>query len=284
MKYPKNYLEEIKLRLKVSQVVGKTVKLKKRGKEFIGLSPFTNEKTPSFTVSDEKRFYHCFSSGEHGNIFDFLMKTQSLKFGEAVRQLALDAGMQPYRFSSFDLEKEKRYQTYKNILEDYTNYHHRQLILGKNLSATDYLLKRQVNKKIISEFQLGFVPNSSDYYNGLLKKFTEEEIKQTGLFYKNEKNNKFIDRFHSRIIFPIKNIVGDVVAFGGRVIKESQIAKYINSPETEFYKKGKHIFNLEKVKSVPNKTQEVIVVEGYMDVISMHSLVLEMLFLIKEQL
>jgi len=271
MKYPKNYLEEIKLRLKVSQVVGKTVKLKKRGKEFIGLSPFTNEKTPSFTVSDEKGFYHCFSSGEHGNIFDFLMKTQSLKFGEAVRQLALDAGMQPYRFSSFDLEKEKRYQTYKNILEDYTNYHHKQLILGTNLSATDYLLKRQVNKKIISEFQLGFVPNNSDYHNALLKKFTEEEIKQTGLFYKNEKNNKFVDRFHSRIIFPIKNIVGDVVAFGGRVIKESKIAKYINSPETEFYKKGKHIFNLEKVKSVPNKTQEVIVVEGYMDVISMYS-------------
>ena len=105
----------------------------------------------------------------------------------------------------------------------------------------------------------------------MLKKFTEEEIKQTGLFYKNEKNNKFVDRFHSRIIFPIKNIVGDVVAFGGRIIKESQIAKYINSPETEFYKKGKHIFNLEKVKSVPNKTQEVIVVEGYMDVVSMHS-------------
>ena len=88
MKYPKNYLDEIKLRLKVSQVVGKTVKLNRRGKEFVGLSPFTSEKTPSFTVSDEKGFYHCFSSGEHGNIFDFLMKTQSLKFGEAVRQLA----------------------------------------------------------------------------------------------------------------------------------------------------------------------------------------------------
>jgi DNA primase len=126
--------------------------------------------------------------------------------------------------------------------------------LGKNLSATNYLLKRQVNKKIISEFQLGFVPNNSDYYNDLLKKFTEEEIKQTGLFYKNEKNNKFINRFHSRIIFPIKNIVGDVVAFGGRIIKESQIAKYINSPETEFYKKGKHIFNLEKVKSRSNSS------------------------------
>ena len=106
MKYPKNYLEEIKLKLKVSQVVGRTVKLKRRGKEFVGLSPFTNEKTPSFTVSDEKGFYHCFSSGEHGNIFDFLVKTQSLKFGEAVRQLAAEAGMKPYKFTNFDAEKD----------------------------------------------------------------------------------------------------------------------------------------------------------------------------------
>ena len=142
MKYPKNYLDEIKLRLKVSQIVGKTVKLKRRGKEFIGLSPFTSEKTPSFTVSDEKGFYHCFSSGEHGNIFDFLMKTQSLKFGEAVRQLASQAGMQPYKFTSFDMEKEKRYQTYKNILKDYSNYHHK-FIFEKNSVAIDYLKKKR---------------------------------------------------------------------------------------------------------------------------------------------
>ena len=102
MKYPKEYLDEIKLRLKVSQVVGKTVQLKKRGKEFIGLSPFKNEKSPSFTVNDEKEFYHCFSSSEHGNIFDFLMKTKSIGFGEAVKNLAAEAGMQPYRFSNFD--------------------------------------------------------------------------------------------------------------------------------------------------------------------------------------
>ena len=101
MKYPKTYIEEIKLKLKVSQIVSKAVKLKRRGKEFIGLSPFTNEKTPSFTVSDEKGFYHCFSSGEHGNIFDFVMKTQSLKFGEAVRRLAAEAGMPQYRFTKF---------------------------------------------------------------------------------------------------------------------------------------------------------------------------------------
>ena len=118
MKYPKEYLDEIKLRLKVSQVVGKIVQLKKRGKEFIGLSPFKNEKTPSFTVNDEKEFYHCFSTGEHGNIFDFLMKTKSLGFGEAVKILAADAGMQPYRFSNFDKDKDLRFQTYKNIFRD----------------------------------------------------------------------------------------------------------------------------------------------------------------------
>ena len=270
MKYPKNYLEEIKLRLKVSQVVGKTVKLKRRGKEFIGLSPFTSEKTPSFTVSDEKGFYHCFSSGEHGNIFDFLIKTQSLKFGEAVRQLASEAGMQPYKFTNFDLQKEKRYQTYINILKDYSSYHHK-LVFENNSSSMDYLKKRGINKETILEFQIGFVPDNSDYYNHLSKKFSEKEILETGLFYKNEKYNKFVNRFHSRVIFPIRNIVGDVIAFGGRIIEDKKTAKYINSPETEFYKKGRHIFNLDKAKSAPNKNQEVIIVEGYMDVISIYS-------------
>ena len=270
MKYPKNYLDEIKLRLKVSQVVGKTVKLNKRGKEFIGLSPFTNEKTPSFTVSDEKGFYHCFSSGEHGNIFDFIMKTQSLKFGEAVRRLSLEAGMQPYRFTNFDIEKEKRYQTYIKIFKDYAEYHHN-LILEKNSIAYDYLKKRGIGIETINQFKIGFVPKNSNYFKELLKKFNEDEILQTGLFYKSEKYNNFVNRFHSRIIFPIRNILGDTIAFGGRVIENSKFAKYINSPETEFYKKGRQIFNLDKAKSVSNKEGRVIIVEGYMDVITLHS-------------
>ena len=270
MKYPKNYLEEIKLRLKVSQVVGKTVKLNRRGKEFIGLSPFTTEKTPSFTVSDEKGFYHCFSSGEHGNIFDFLMKTQSIKFGEAVRQLSSQAGMQPYRFSKFDEEKEKRYQFYRNILKDFSDYHH-ETLLKNNSNSMDYLKKRGISKETIIEFKIGYVPDKSDYYEQLLKKYGEKEIFDTGLFYKNEKYNKYINRFHSRVIFPIKNIIGDVIGFGGRIIKEKKTAKYINSPETEFYKKGRHVFNLDKAKSATNKEQEVIIVEGYMDVITIYS-------------
>ena len=149
MKNPKEYLDEIKLRLKVSQVVGKSVKLKKRGKEFIGLSPFSNEKTPSFTVNDDKCFYHCFSSGEHGNIFDFLMKTKNIKFGEAVRTLAADAGMQLYRFTKQDDEKQNRWKIYNTILEKYANFCHEELMSEKYPEVLEYLNKRKTTKKEI---------------------------------------------------------------------------------------------------------------------------------------
>jgi DNA primase len=271
MKYPKEYLDEIKLRLKVSHVVGKTVQLKKRGKEFIGLSPFKNEKSPSFTVNDEKEFYHCFSSGEHGNIFDFLMKTKSIGFGEAVRSLAAEAGMQPYRFSNFDQKKDLRFQTYKSIFRDYLNYFHQQLFNSDNQEALEYLFKRGLKKNTIEEFQLGYVPWQNNFYEELLKKYSEEEITLTGLYYKNEKTKKFIDRFNSRITFPVNNITGDTIAFGGRIIRESKLAKYINSPETEFYKKGNMIFNLDKAKDSRSETDEVLIVEGYMDVVSVYS-------------
>ena len=271
MKYPKEYLDEIKLRLKVSQVVGKTVQLKKRGKEFIGLSPFKNEKSPSFTVNDEKEFYHCFSSGEHGNIFDFLMKTKSIGFGEAVRSLAAEAGMQPYRFSNFDKKKDLRFQTYKNIFKDYSNYFHQQIFNSNNKEANEYLFKRGLVKNTIEEFQLGYVPWQNNFYEELLKKYNEEEINLTGLYYKNDKTGKFVDRFNSRLIFPVNDITGNTVAFGGRIIRESKLAKYINSPETEFYKKGNMIFNLDKAKDLRSNTDEVLIVEGYMDVVSVYS-------------
>ena len=271
MKYPKEYLDEIKLRLKVSQVVSKTVQLKKRGKEFIGLSPFKNEKSPSFTVNDEKEFYHCFSSGEHGNIFDFLMKTKSMGFGEAVRTLAVEAGMQPYRFSNFDQKKDLRFQTYKNIFKEYSIFFHQQLFNSNTKEALDYLSKRNLKKNTIEEFQLGYVPWQNNFYEELLKKYSEEEINLTGLYYKNDKTGKYVDRFNSRVLFPVNNITGDTIAFGGRIIREGKLAKYINSPETEFYKKGSMIFNLDKAKNSRSETDEVLIVEGYMDVLSVYT-------------
>ena len=269
MKYPKEYLEEIKLRLKVSQVVGKFVQLKKRGKEFIGLSPFKNEKTPSFTVNDQKEFYHCFSTGEHGNIFDFYMKTKSMSFGEAVRTLASEAGMQPYRFSKIDEKKEKKYNTYKEIISSYKEYSHKELF--KNNDSVKYLNNRGINEEVIKNFELGYIPWKSNFFNELLKNFKEEEIISTGLFYKNDRTGDYVDRFNSRILFPINNLNGHTIAFGGRTINKNKLAKYINSPETEFYKKGKVVFNLDKTKMLRSETNQIIVVEGYMDVLSLYS-------------
>ena len=271
MKYPKDYLDEIKARLKVSNVVSRSVSLKKRGKEFVGLSPFKNERTPSFTVNDEKEFYHCFSTGEHGNIFDFLMKTKSVGFGEAVKILAAEAGMQPYRFTNFDQKKELRYKTYKNIFIEYRDYFCKLLHSENCKEALDYLYKRGLKKNIIEEFKLGYVPWKNNFYEELLKKYSEEEINLTGLYYKSDKTNKYIDRFNSRIIFPVNNISGDTIAFGGRIIRDGKLAKYINSPETEFYKKGSMIFNLDKAKDLRSETDEVLIVEGYMDVVGVYA-------------
>ena len=177
MKYPKEYLDEIKLRLKVSHVVSKSVKLKKRGKEFIGLSPFSNEKTPSFTVNDEKGFYHCFSSSEHGNIFDFLMKTKNYKFGEAVRTLAAEAGLPPYRFTKLDEEKEKRWSIYKSILEKYSTFCHEELVSNKYSEVVSYLNKRNTSKKEIVFFKIGYSPSQNNFYEKLSQEFSEEQIK-----------------------------------------------------------------------------------------------------------
>ena len=218
MKYPKEYLDEIKLRLKVSQVVSKSVKLKKRGKEFIGLSPFSNEKTPSFTVNDEKSFYHCFSSGEHGNIFDFLMKTKNYKFGEAVRILAADAGMQPYKFSKQDEEKQNRWKVYKDILEKYINLCHETLISEKHPEITEYLGKRKITKKEIIFFKIGYSTAKSDFYEKLVKNFNESQINLSGIYYYDENKKKYVDRFRERIIFPVKNLSGSFLAIGGRTL------------------------------------------------------------------
>ncbi len=240
MKYPKEYLEEIKTRLKVSQVVSKSVKLKKRGKEFIGLSPFSNEKTPSFTVNDEKGFYHCFSSSEHGNIFDFLMKTKNYKFGEAVRELASDAGMQPYRFTKQDDEKQKRWKIYNLILEKYTNYCHSELVSEKYSEVSEYLKKRKLTKEEIIFFKIGYAPNKNDFYNDLKKEFDEKQIAGSGIYYLDENKKKYIDRFRNRIIFPVKSLNGSVLALGGRALSKASFAKYINSPrDWNFIKKEK---------------------------------------------
>ena len=270
MKYPKEYLDEIKLRMKVSQVVGKSVKLKKRGKEFIGLSPFSSEKTPSFTVNDEKGFYHCFSSAEHGNIFDFLMKTKNYKFGEAVRVLASEAGMPPYRFTKQDEEKQNRWKIYNAILEKYVNFCHEELVSGKYPEVIEYLNKRKMTRKEIIFFKIGYSSSKKDFYDQLKNEFDEKQISSSGIYYFDENKKKYVDRFKNRIIFPVKSLNGSVFALGGRALSKTTFAKYINSPETEFYKKGNNVYNINSAKEFREKNEEVFVVEGYMDVVNLH--------------
>jgi len=270
MKYPKEYLDEIKLRLKVSQVVGKSVKLKRRGKEFVGLSPFSNEKTPSFTINDEKGFYHCFSSAEHGNIFDFLMKTKNYKFGEAVRLLASEAGMPPFRFTKQDEEKDNRWNIYKKILEKYSNFCHTELISEKYPEVLEYLSKRKLTKKEIIFFTIGYAPHNNFFYDQLKKDLTEKEISSSGIYYFDENKKKYVDRFRNRIIFPVKTLNNSIFALGGRALNKTTFAKYINSPETEFYKKGNNLYNINSARESKDKSEEVFIVEGYMDVINLH--------------
>ena len=272
MKYPKEYLDEIKSRLKVSTVVSKTVDLKKRGKEFVGLSPFKNEKTPSFTVNDEKEFYHCFATSEHGNIFDFVMKTQNLKFGEAVRYLANVAGMQPYMFSKQDEEREKKWKEYSMIYSRYVDYYHNELLKNETYSnARDYLKNRSLGKEIVKKFKIGFVDYNSTFIEKFKDEFKENALLETGLFYIDDKKNKLVERFRNRIIFPINNLSGQPIALGGRIIeKKDYLAKYINSPETNFFKKGSNLYNLDTARKLSNKSENIYLVEGYMDVVGLN--------------
>ncbi len=273
MKYPKEYLDEIKTRLKVSTVVSKTVNLKKRGKEFVGLSPFKTEKTPSFTVNDEKGFYHCFSTAEHGNIFDFIMQTQNLKFGEAVKYLANLAGMQPYTFSKKDEEREKKWNEYSEIFKMYVEFYHNELLRNQDFNfVREYLKKRKLSKEDVLNFKIGFVPFNSSFYEKIKSKFTEKNIIDTGLFYFDDKKKIYIERFRDRVIFPINSITGQPIALGGRTIKENNyLAKYINSPETPFFKKGSNLYNLDYARKLSNKIEYVYLVEGYMDVVGLRS-------------
>ena len=273
MKYPKEYLDEIKTRLKVSNVVSKYVLLKKRGKEFVGLSPFKNEKTPSFTVNDEKGFFHCFSTSEHGNIFDFLMKTQNLKFGEAVKTLALQAGMRPYTFSKADEEREQALKDYTSLYSEYVNFYHNELLNNpETKSSLDYLKNRKLTLETIKNFKLGYVKKNSNIFENLKKNFNEKILKECGIFYFDEKKNIFVDRFRDRIIFPINSISGSPIAIGGRIMqKNSFFAKYINSPETQFFKKGNNLYNIDRARKLSNKINQIFLVEGYMDVISLNN-------------
>ena len=271
MAYPRSFIEEIKNRVSVSDIVGQKVKLTKRGREFVGLSPFKNERTPSFTVNDEKQFYHCFSTGKHGTVFDFLMETEGLGFPEAVERLAARAGIQVPAQDPRMVEKEEKNASLIDICEMASVYFKTRLGGAAGRGAFDYLIKRGLEDTLIQSFGLGYAPGDRV---GLVKHLrdqgvSDKDIIEAGLAVQPEGRSDLIDRFRNRVIFPITDSRDRVIAFGGRALEASVPAKYLNSPETPLFHKGRTLYNFAKARQSAFDTKTLLVVEGYMDVIGL---------------
>lgn len=235
----------------------------------MGLCPFHQEKTPSFTVSDNKGFYHCFGCGAHGDIVKFVMETRSLSFYEAVKELAAEAGLALPQLTREEKEKQKKISDIYEIMEMACWFFERQLSSNAGALTREYLVKREVSLEQGVRFRLGFAPESfSALKNHLTGRGIEEQaLEAAGLVVRSERGETY-DRFRGRLIFPITDVKGKVIAFGGRSLGE-QMPKYLNSPETDVFKKGHNLYNLDKVRDLARKLNQVVVVEGYMDVIAM---------------
>jgi len=271
MRFPPSLLDEIRARLPVSQVVARKVALKRAGREFKGLSPFKAEKTPSFTVNDQKGFYHCFASGEHGDIFAFLVKTEGLSFPEAVERLAEEAGVPMPKASPRDAQVEDERGRLYALLDASSRFFQAQLASPGGVEARRYLDRRGLTPDGIARFGLGYAPNSRSALKEHLAKagFTAAEMATSGMLIAGDDIPVAYDRFRHRVMFPIGDPKGRAIAFGGRALDADAPAKYLNSPETPLFHKGAVLFNAHRARGPAHDKGQIIVVEGYMDVIAL---------------
>ncbi|WP_158813525.1 DNA primase [Methylocapsa sp. S129] len=271
MKFPPAFLDEIRARLPVSEVVGQRVKLKKQGREWAGLSPFNAEKTPSFFVNDQKGFYHDFSSSKHGDAFDFLMETEGLSFPEAVERLAGMAGLPMPVHSQESQEQEKKRSSLHEVMVLAAQFFERTLQEKAGAKARGYLADRRLDANVQREFSLGYAPPDRFTLRDALaaKGVSAEDMIACGLLVHGEDIAVPYDRFRDRVMFPIHDRSGRVIAFGGRAMDSSVKPKYLNSPETGLFHKSSVLFNHHRARKAAHDTGEAIVVEGYVDVIAM---------------
>ena len=263
------FLDEIRARISVSSVVGRKVKLIRRGREFIGLSPFSHEKSPSFTVSDEKGFYHCFSTQEHGDVFTFLMKTQNLTFPEAVERLAEEAGLEMPRQSAEQVQEAARVTLQQQAVEAGCGIFEEALRGPDGKRALEYLKNRALTDETIKRFRLGYAPNGNVVKTKLAARGTDPDLLlETRLLSPGKDGRDSFDFFRDRVMFPIMDARGRPVAFGGRVMGEGE-PKYLNSPDTPLFHKGQMLYGLSLAREKASADREIIVAEGYMDVIAL---------------
>ena len=267
-RYSDEIIEEVRQTNDIVDIISQYVHLKRSGRNFFGLCPFHNEKSPSFSVSPDKQIFHCFGCGIGGNVFTFLSKIEGINFVEAVQTLAERSNIQlPTLENNVDTAKEELKAKVWKVNEFTAAYYHKNLYKPESKIAQDYIKKRKLSNETLKSFRLGFSGKFDELYQALKKEgFQDLEILESGLVNKND-NGKYIDRYRNRLMFPICDARGRVIAFGGRVLDDSK-PKYINSPENIIYSKGRNLFGLNVAKK--GDIKKLLIVEGYMDVISLH--------------
>ena len=270
MAFPPRFLDELRQRVSLAEIVGRRVKLIRRGREFVGLCPFHNEKSPSFNVVEEKDFYHCFGCGAHGDIIGFTMQTENLSFPEAVEQLARVAGMEVPQESREERERASREATLQGAVDAACGHFEKMLQGPEGREARAYLERCGFDDETIARFRLGFAPESRDSLKRALgSSIPEALLIEAGLMRRREGSSETYDYFRNRVIFPIGDRRGRIIAFGGRVMDDSQ-PKYLNSPDTPLFQKGRVLYGWALARAGAAKQPSAVVVEGYTDVIALH--------------
>ncbi|MBY7668469.1 DNA primase [Vibrio anguillarum] len=273
---PRSFIDDLLARLDIVDIIDARVKLKKKGKNYGACCPFHNEKTPSFSVSQEKQFYHCFGCGVHGNAIDFMMEYERLEFVEAIEELASFVGLEVPReqrssghFSSAPKANSEEKRTLYDLMGSIAQFYRNQLKVPANRHAIEYLKDRGLSGEIVQKFGIGYI---ADEWDLVRKNFGQQQESQEmlvtgGMLIENDKGNRY-DRFRGRIMFPIRDRRGRVIGFGGRVTGDGT-PKYLNSPETPIFQKGKELYGLYDVMQAYREPPQVLVVEGYMDVVAL---------------
>ncbi|MBN4079123.1 DNA primase [Beggiatoa alba] len=267
---PTSFIDELLVRVDIVDVIDSRVQLKKTGREFQACCPFHNEKTPSFTVSPDKQFYHCFGCGAHGSALGFLMEYEHMGFVEAIEELASGAGMEVPREAG-QAPEQRSHQDLYGVMEQAAQYYCQQLKHHEHATrATDYLKGRGLTGEVAAAFELGFAPPGWDNLDAHLLRqgVTETQLLEAGLVVKKDHGGCY-DRFRDRIMFPIRDRRGRVVAFGGRQLGDDDGPKYLNSAETPIFHKGRELYGLYQARKAERKLTHVVVVEGYMDVVAL---------------
>ena len=268
-RYSSEIIEEVRQSNDIVDLISQYVHLKRSGRNYFGLCPFHNEKSPSFSVSPDKQIFHCFGCGVGGNVFTFLTKIEGINFVEAVQMLAERANIAlPTLENNADSEREELKAKVYKVNEFAAEYYHKHLYEPDAKLGQEYVKKRKLSNETLQSFKIGFSGKFNELYQKLKKQgFGEQEILESGLVNRNERG-QYIDRYRNRLMFPICDVQGRVIAFGGRVLDDSK-PKYINSPENVVYSKGRHLFGLNVAKK-QGSMKKILIVEGYMDVISLH--------------